>query len=275
MSSTVDLAPLVPPRIGLIATAQEQGGLDDRWSGGIHFAANTCLAPSDIPATDPCAVDTATFTGVSDDGDVTAIPALFRVPVSCSAQSGVDDIEAKASAAYRAAEEFMLTREFYGGTQSTEAGWGNVFLNDAAVPVIDAGDHGPIDTLGHIAQYVAANVPVWRRPWIHVPYRAMPWLTQTGAVRREGATFLTDLDMIVVPGLGYDYAGAEQVAKIVVTGPVTLARSDVEVLTDEGGTLLRSKNTRNVIAQGYGATVVDSCLIAQISMKLCRDALCS
>lgn len=195
--------PLLPPRVGLIPTADVLQEATDRWEAGFGWQPEGCGSSGRF---DPCGPG-----GVLFEADPVA--SLEYVPFGvvagevCSTFGWEErEWQARAQRLLDACESQQVEAELWRGDIARAGGYPNAFLASADAEVIGNTQHDPMDALALLEGGIAGCV-CNGNGWIHASRTVTSIWSRTGALRREGKLLLTALDTVVVPGAGYDGSG--------------------------------------------------------------------
>ncbi len=238
--AVVDPPALTPPRVGLLASAEEISD-DARWTAGLAFDPFACGTQGGYFTA--CDADGAEDYGSKAfDGESRLVeyhPFVAWYGDSCSAATfGSRDFAGRAAAAYVAAESALLAQELWEGNVAQAAGFPNAYLASSDADVLP-GVWPAVNGLGVLQAALAEAIP--GRGMIHAPRDVAGLWYLAGAVRREGALLLDAFDNIVVADSGYTGVGPDGEARtdttafVYATDQVKVRRDgQVRVLPDPG-----------------------------------------
>ena len=203
--SVVEPPRVQPPRVSLLASAEEVPAGDSRWVAGIGFDPISC-GTSGGYFLDRCESDSES--NDFDDKPVEPSSRLveYRPYVayygdSCStATFRSRDFPGRATAAYVAAESALMATELWTGAVSTAGGLGNFHLASSDADVLPG--VWPVG-LGLARLQFELGEVIPSRGMIHAPRDIVSVWVELGFVRREGAVLVDAYDNVVVADTGY------------------------------------------------------------------------
>lgn len=306
LEDLVSPAPLVPPRLSLLASIPVYDVVVDA-EGRINEAATTArnvngeawrgAAISFTP--EPCGGEGGVFDpscgipaiDISGDKSTVKVGEHFQAfginePESCSTfGAGGVDTTARAGRAMVLDEAKQVERELWTGTLAQAAGFTtNRWLarnvagpggNPQAVTQLNAGAATPpIRALGDLEMAIAA-ARSGGRSIIHATRLTVSYWVAAYLLYRVGNTLLTiATDTVVVPGEGYPGTAPDGTAMpanhnsawAYATGPIEAFRTEVELVRPQGPELT-SANRRTSIAKRLYALEIDPCVHVGINVS--------
>lgn len=288
--AVVEAPQVVPPRTGLLASAQE--AFDGRWQAGVTFepvgcgqvrGAHMACAPEELPS--------SLSEKSMEDG--TAVveyePYTLWAGDLCSlATFRSRDFVGRATARYLSAESALMAREFWTGDITTLAGTDNFYLENG--DAVDLGFASIEQALPWLQQNVGNGWDVspgiaqnyFGRYMVHAPKNVVSLWLANGDVRREGSLILDHYDNIVVADAGYPAVfdappgngeAGTLAAMIYVTDPVVVRRdSSLRVLPDPNDYAAAMNRDENLVewrVERMVAAYTANCLHASLLVGLC------
>lgn len=280
-----------PSPYGLLSVAEPRDGSSDHWRLGVTWQ-DTC--PTGGTTVEACYPSSPAITGAPGSFTKTAnatrsnwgaTPFSVYAEVDCSAPAFWDDQDAYVTDALARVEGWQVERAFWTGTAGGVAG--AVLPHLAATAAVVEQGQGYLTTLQLQATTITgASTPL--APWeamgaledaladcllgiagvIHVPNNVVPMLAAQGLIFRNGQRLQTYNGNWVVAGNGYPRTGPDGVdpglgrSWIFATGPVFYYRGGVQLLTENGASLVRTTNTVKAIAERTYLLGYDCCLYA-------------
>jgi hypothetical protein len=201
--------------------------------------------------------------------------------IDCSAPGFWDEQDAYVTDALTRVEGWQVERAFWTGTAAGVAG--AVLPHLAATSAVIEQGSGYVTTLQLAATTVTGSaLPPWAALGaledaladcllgiagvIHVPNSLVPMLAAQGLIFRNGQRLQTHNGNWVVAGNGYPRTGPDGVDPgighgwMFATGPIFYYRGDVQVLTENGASLVKTNNTVKAIAERTYLLGYDCCL---------------
>ena len=219
--------PLAPPRVSLLSSAILVDEKDDRWEAGLGLVPEGC---GEAGVMEVCSSATRT----APNGCIAPLSyepfGIWAADRTSSFNASHRDYEARATRKLLAVESKLIEAQLYsrGLTNASPK------IQDPAATAITTpvGGLPPVAALSRLEDELGA-CSGGIRVMIHVrPGIVVQWL-QNGLIRREGDSYLTPMDNIVVPGRGYTGGSPTGVAPgasewIYTTGMVEVRRSAVQ-----------------------------------------------
>lgn len=277
-----------PSPYGLLSVAEPRGGAD-HWQLGVSWQ-DTC--PTGGTTLEACYPSAPAITGAPGSFSKTAnatrsnwgaTPFSVYAEVDCSAPGFWDDQNSYATAALERVESWQVERAFWTGTAG---GVQNAVLPHlAAMAAIIEQGAGYTTTLQLASTTVTGSaLPPWAALGaledaladcllgiagvIHVPNNLVPMLAAQGLIFRNGSKLQTHNGNWVVAGNGYPRTGPDGTDPglyhgwMFATGPIFYYRGNVQLLTENGASLVRTNNTVKAIAERTYLLGYDCCLLA-------------
>lgn len=286
--SVIEAPQVAPPRVSLLASAQEVSD-NSRWLSGITFEPIGC---GPFGGYNPLCVDgdTPSYLAQKNAPEESVQPAiveyepygLWFADVCSTATFMSRDFVGRAMARYMANESAYMAAELWGGSVATGAGLPNFFLQNG--DAVDAGDGGvwpAVQALGRLQQEVGATGGYYGRYMIHAPRDVASLWYAAGLIRREGTVLLDAYDNIVVADAGYTGDGPDgetrtaSTAWVYATDPIQVRReSEVKLLPDRnevmsGAALDRNVNLIEWRVERMVAAYPSGCLHMSIETDVC------
>lgn len=276
----LDTPPPVPSRYGLLKAADSVGRLFETadaadWGNGYGYEPDPCgLIPGGIG--DPCAPGTKAL-DVGDGPTAVDVDTFFIWDgYACTTLGGVPrDWDARARRKLVACQSKRIEDEFWTGTQSTDAEWGNRFLASPTSDVVNPSNASVSVTDGIAClEQGLADCGCGGLGMIHVTPATATHMANAQLLDRDASGILTTkLGTIVVPGAGYDGSGPNGEAAAAgavwayATGVVTVRLGPVDVHRYPD----RSVNTMLVRAERIVGVDFDGCclLAAELDHAIC------
>lgn len=201
-ADVVEVSPkLTPPSVSLIATAIQVSEVDERWVNGIVYRPEGCGAADifDICNNNPTTGFTKTIAGTTPT--ITGTPVGVVASDTCSSFGfeAADYVE-RATRMLLAVESFKLARELWEGTTTK-----NVSLMQSGIASTLNTGVNPHDAVGQLEEAFFNTSPA-QRAMIHISPRLLDLLQSVSggaALHREGSTYYTQMDSVVVVDKGY------------------------------------------------------------------------
>jgi hypothetical protein len=276
-----------PPQLNLIGMSAQSPDVDtagtpvgDRWTAGFRWAPQACGRVSGV--NDCGTLHRVDYRTNGNPGIRTHQPTVIEVEYVCSTLGwDWDYYVAQATALMIAGEPVAAEKELWDGALARSAtGLGqfdsNLWLTKHGVATDITPTVGtavkPKYGLALLEQFLG-DTGFGSRGMIHIPRELTPHL----GVRVDGSNLLSNLNTLVVPGVGYSGRGpapSDGAAGVVpsagtawayATGRVTYRHSDI-VLNPEtpAQAVDRSVNTVRITASRYSAATWDLCATAAI-----------
>lgn len=265
-------SPLSPPSVSLLRSARViEKTDDDRWINGWTCLPEGCGAGGVI-ATCPDPGTTMNFTTID------AFPLLKPYYVysadKCSAAGSWSsrDFAARATRKLLACESKLIEGELWTGAVA-----GNPAIASSAATSVTTSAVSPVVALMSLEEALA-DCSCGSVNMIHMRPYELGFLVENNILRREGNTWMTPMDNIVVPGRGYTGSSptgapaSPTSAWMYATGMVTIMHSPVRVIPDGMHEALnRSLNDITFFAERAALAFWDSTcchLAAQVSREM-------
>lgn len=275
--------PAAAPAVTLLAAARTpQLPASARWeAGGIAYMPEAC---ADHGVIDPCSNASFGSSNPSNLGQITNLPFVVWAADECSTFGFASrDWAGRATRQLLAATPWEVEHEFWTGTVSAAASLGNQHLA-SGVAVTDitpmAGAVSVKDGIGCLEQALG-QTGYGAQGMIHVTRKCLPGLADAHLVRRQGNLLLTDVDTVVVPGVGYPGTKPDGTATtegehyIYATDYVSVFLGDpIPVMAGEGGlstqygVLDPSVNTLRYRAERLAVVAFDGCRLFGIRVQV-------
>lgn len=248
------------PAVGLLPSAVRPQDGSDRWTLGLAWRAERCIAHQGFT---PCG-DVAGIDGDPDTEVAYYFPPAFRVRDYCTTIGGDLDSE-RVRRQVEAITDFVVARELWDGALSiaepgTVAGAPYVNQHLASTDATTVVGTGTLaERLGQLEE--AARVEAkGQQVFLHVPVRYITPLANL--LRRVGTTLYTALDSIVVADAGYPGTGPDGTGTTwaYATGPVSVRLGPVGVLDAPRETIDRKINRQEIWGDRVFAATFDPCL---------------
>lgn len=277
---------MTPSPYGLLSVAELRTG-DTHWRLGVEWQ-DTC--PVGGTTLEPCYPSAPAVTGTSFTkaqnaarSNWGATPFSVYAEVDCSAPGFWDDQNSYAQNALQRVESWQVERAFWtgvaGGTPNAvlphlaatsaviEQGSGYTTTLQMAATTVSGAPLVIEEALGvledALADCLKGSVGV-----IHVSNAVADLLASRGLITKNGARLQTPNGNYVAVGNGYPASGPDGTDPgfghgwMFATGPVFYYRSDVQLLTENGASLVKTNNTVKAIAERTYLLGYDCCLFA-------------
>lgn len=272
----VDAAPILPPRVGLLAAALSPEITDPHWEQGITWTEEPWL-DANAGIFDPgiCANPTASLVADTVPAGNSMTPLAIFAEFTCTTMTKSPDLNERARRALGAHASRQIARELWTGVGATAAGYDNDWFVKSGLATVITTVQSPIRAMSELEGWAAENVA--GLSFIHASRRLISYWQSAQLLRRDGNLIRTVNDNIVVPDEGYPVAGpAGQTAGSAgvpwafVSRPVAVKLGNVVVYGPETfSDSIRSTNDRTYQAtasfayqfdvQGLGAIRVTAC----------------
>jgi len=278
--TVVDAPRVAPPRISLLASAQEVND-GARWQAGIGFDAFACGTQGGTHFDATCVEDEAEAQVKNIEPEsrlVTYMPYAAYYGDRCSSATFLSrDFNDRAAMAYVDAESAIMANELWTGATAAAAGFDNAFLASADADVV-GGVWPAANGLAILQNELAAATPA--RGMIHASRDVASIWYQLGIIRREGAFLLDAFDNIVVADTGYPGTGPTGQSRtltsswIYATDVVQVRRENqIRVLPDSGDYAAAMDRETNLIewrAERLVAAYWSGCAHIAIAVDVCE-----
>jgi len=223
--SVIDAPQVAPPRVSLLASAQEVSD-STRWQAGLTFEPVGCgpvggynimCSSSETPSelSEKNIVLPEDFSGGVQEYE----PYILWFADFCSTATFMSrDFSGRAIARYQANESAYMASEFWTGNVASGAGFPNFYLSNG--DALDAGDGvaWPVaQSLGKLQHEVGVGQGFFGRYMIHAPRDVASAWYALGLIRKEGAILLDAYDNVVVADGGYPGTGPDGESRTATT----------------------------------------------------------
>lgn len=235
--------PLAKPRMGLLAAAAVQDSpAGVRWANGLTWHPELIGDGTTAFGARELACTTASIAVTGSPTNEEADPFMIYAYDKCSSMDDADltdprDRKGRARRLLEATQSWSIAREFWSGAISNAQGLQNTWLAKTGVTVASTGSTTPQKALAKLDKAIAVNMTNGRG-MIHCTVEVLDRLVDLQAIRREGATWLTGFDNIVVADAGYsgDRDGQSTTEEWMIAstmveiylGPVLQAENEIE-----------------------------------------------
>lgn len=282
MRTRVEPAPNVPPRVGLIVSADTSQPELDRWEQGIEWQPESCGFSG---VADPCAVGTRE--APRGPGISMADTYIVWAGETCSALGSVErEWQARARRNLEQCESKEIANELWGGALARARTFPNRYLTHPDSDKLTTAGEQPLDVLALLEQGLA-DCSCGSVGMIHATRQLATYWSELGVLRRERGLLLTINDTIVVPDAGYDGSGPAAVEGdppvaaapgavwayatgmvVVRRGPIDTLPNSLQEARDWAKAVDRDVNDIEVLAQRTALATWDGCchLAAQVDI---------
>lgn len=297
----VDAAPILAPRLGLLASAimpdtpaedvlvsapladggdvaaLMQARNAERWIEGLTWVPEP-WADANASIYDPqCGGVDPGFTGDTIGSAPTYSPPAIWAGFACATPGRGVDLEGRAKRALAAHASRQVERELWSGAQAIASGWANRYFTKAGLASVITTVRSPIRALAELEDWAGDQAA--GLAYIHAPRRLVTYWVTAQLLRREGNRLLTAYDNIVVPGEGYtgaapsgEAAGTDDVPWAFVSRPVTVRLGPIDVYGP--GSDRRSTNLDTYVATQPFAATFDPSPLGALRVTLCNTTDC-
>jgi len=287
--SVIDAPQVAPPRVSLLASAQEVSD-STRWQSGFTFEPVGCgpqggynvlcsTSETSSQLSEKNLAPSETLAGAVQEYE----PYVLWFADACSTATFMSrDFSGRAIARYQANESAFMAFEFWEGSVASSAGFPNFYLTNGDASDAGNGAAWPIaQSLGKLQHEVGIQESFFGRYMIHAPRDIASAWYALGLIRKEGAVLLDAYDNIVVADGGYSGAGPQGEARtattawVYATDPVQIRRDgQIKLLPDRdeamgGAALNRDVNLIEWRVERLVAAYPAGCLHASIEVDLC------
>jgi hypothetical protein len=245
---------LVPNPVNIVRSSRiPTDDTDGRWPNGFSYLPE---GNGQLVVYDECS-NQASIVGTIPNKAVDWQPYVLSAQFQCSTFGfEANDYAGRAMRLLDAATPKMLEEELWNGTLAQLAALPNTYFHGyAGAGLTTDVATSAIQGLAECEQYLG-DIAYGGRGTIHVPPYALPYLSQTNSLRREGNLLLTDRDTIVVPGSGYSkMSEAKAAMEFYATGVTDVRLSDIYTVPDAGNmaqSIDKGSNTVVVRAERVG-----------------------
>lgn len=262
-------APLTPPTVSLLTSAQTIIETDENWTRGISLQLEGC---GNAHAWEPCNLANDIKCLDPNAGSLTYHPYMIYSTNQCNTWGlgrapEAEERSARNKRQFLAAESYVIEKELWEGQMG-------VLNPDAINPKIQSPTattltSGPItvvqalaaieDALGDCSQ--GGRAMIHMRPGMLVRLLADGG---SGLARREGNYYLSPMDNIIVPGRGYNGGAPDGTPAtadaewIFATGMVSVRRGAIQTIDTNVDTIDRATNTHVIFAERWALASFDS-----------------
>jgi hypothetical protein len=292
--SVIDAPQVAPPRVSLLASAQEITD-NARWQAGLTFEPVGCGPVGGVnvlcPTDETLSAYSSKIIGGESESEVPAPggvqeyePYVLWFADSCSTATFMSrDFVGRALARYQANESAFMAFEFSTGNLAVANGLPNFYLQNTEAFDAGFGVAWPVArALGQLQYQIGMGLGFFGRYMIHAPRDVASMWLEFGLIRREGALLLDAYDNIVVADAGYPGGSPEgnprttHTAWVYATDPVQVRRDgQVRLLPERdevmgGAALNRDTNLIEWRVERLVAAYPAGCLHAAIEVDLCE-----
>lgn len=285
--ANVAAPPLRPPRYSLLIAARDASSLDAdfRWDQfGVKWTPEACsneIGPGpkicDVTAQEDAYGSSVSPDVSADCADQTFEPLPLWAGYRVSAFSDPEENNAKVIRRLAATESYQLAKELWAGAVALAStpDLANLYFAKSGEAEVVTGTVGVAEAVGVLDTELGNNL-FGARGMLHVTPNVLARMAAAGAVRLDGALWVTPLGNVVVADAGYPGtapAGQSTTADnewAFGTGMVDVYLDAVRV-REAPGTFHRRTNTFELRAERLGAAIFDPCPLVAVQIDPCSE----